>query len=426
MNADHVVTIHSHSLFLDVEMTGALLHHHLHKNSEMRVTFTPSAPGFTGMFLRADIAVEMGEKSVMPWQLLAYDPQLPNFDTLIREACMQVDPALSKIPNRFCVDTDRSWQMAERLYVMQPFASTAALALAAADTVASGVRDFSRIAPFPRELEIELTAKRLTTPPGSVPAAIREGRCEFDAVEWEEWFAGQQFADDLLLTFAGDGDGGLFPGSPRILKAARRANPLSICVQTDLASENIDFLLAAIADNLLDVLTIPLYGHSAATYNKVANAALHETVMRNMQKLAAATSANNGVPLVIPRLLKVRDTIPELEPFFDTWLQQSGWAVIEAPTDRAGSVPFEAVVDMAPPKRRPCRRLWDRLLVRANGVAVACDQDIHDRLSVGNVKAHALPQLWMSAAFGQLRQQHGSSRWNEITPCETCREWHRP
>ena len=87
------------------DITSALVQHHLHKNHEMRVTYTPAAPGLSGMVLRADIVNEMGEKNVLPWQLLSYDPKAPTFDTLIRDACMQVDPALSKIPNRFCIDT---------------------------------------------------------------------------------------------------------------------------------------------------------------------------------------------------------------------------------------------------------------------------------------------------------------------------------
>ena len=111
----HVLHVHSHSVVLDVGMTSALIHHHLHKNHEMRVTYTPSAPGICGMVLRGDIVMEMGEKGAMPWQLLAYDPSKPTFDTLIRDACMQVDPALSKVPNRFCVDTGRAFEVVEKL-----------------------------------------------------------------------------------------------------------------------------------------------------------------------------------------------------------------------------------------------------------------------------------------------------------------------
>ncbi len=76
---------------------------------------------------------------------------------------------------------------------------------------------------------------------------------------------------------------------------------MSICVQTDLAGEDIEPLLEAVHEKLIDVLTIPFFGHTGATYEKVARAACHATVMRNMQKLAAATSTHGGLPLVVPR-----------------------------------------------------------------------------------------------------------------------------
>ncbi|HUO10022.1 MAG TPA: SPASM domain-containing protein [Phycisphaerae bacterium] len=429
-NADHVLHIHSHSVFLDVEMTTALIHHHLHKNHEMRITYTPTAPGLSGLVLRADIVHEMAEKAAMPWQLLAYDPKAPTFDTLIRDACMQVDPALSKIPNRFCADTDRSFAFAQSWHGRpahdgQNDHSSAALALAAARTIAPGVRDFSQTHPTPRELETELTGKRLTTPPGAVPQLIRESRGELSPSHWTRWLTSQRFPDDLLLTFAGDGDPLLYPALLDVLRAARQAHPLSICLQTDLTTDNLQPLLTAIDENLIDILSITTYGHTAATYNRLSNTTLHAQLMKNLATLAPITTARGGLPLVIPRLLKVRDTIPELEPFFDTWLQQTTWAVIDYPTDRAGQIPFTGVIDMAPPKRRPCRRLWDRLVIRANGVAVACDQDMNDQLKLGNIESHTLEQLWSGPPMSALRQSHADSNWSAVSPCTNCKEWHR-
>jgi radical SAM protein with 4Fe4S-binding SPASM domain len=145
--------------------------------------------------------------------------------------------------------------------------------------------------------------------------------------------------------------------------------------------------------------------------------------MKNLERVAAATTARGGVPLVIPRLLKVRDTIPEMESFFDFWIERTGWAVIDYPTDRAGEISFAGVVDMTPPKRRPCRRIWDRMLIHANGRAVACDQDAHAKLPAGHIEQHTLSEMWQQ--MNGLRQQHAAGKWNDISPCNTCKEWHR-
>ena len=422
----HVLHVHSHSVLLDVEMTSSLIHHHLHKNHEMRVTYTPSAPGICGMVLRGDIVMEMGEKGAMPWQLLAYDPSKPTFDTLIRDACMQVDPALSKVPNRFCVDTGRAFEIVEKLIGGGEWVgSSAELALAAARVVAPGVTDFSGVCGSPREVEIEVTGKRRTSAPGSVPVLIREGRGELAAEHWVRWVERQEFADDLLVTFGGDGDPLLYSGLLEVLRAVRRAGALSVCVQTDLVTEGLGVLREAVGEGLVDVVSVTTYGNTAGTYAKVAGADLHGQFMRNMAELAPLVSGRGGVPLVVPRLLKVRETIPEMEGFFDGWLQQAGWAVMDYPTDRAGQVPFAGVVDMGPPKRRPCRRLWERMVVRANGVAVACDQDMNDRLVLGNIESRTLAEMWCGAEMSVLRGKHADGNWGGIVPCNACREWHR-
>ncbi len=418
--ADHVLIVHSHAALLDVEITSALVHHHLYKNHEMRVTYTPAAPGLSGMVLRADIVAEMGEKNVLPWQLLGYDPKAPSFDTLIREACMQVDPALSKIPNRFCLDTQRAWECCAELPAV---GSAAELCLAAARTVAPGVKELSRAYGSPREVQVDLTMERLAQPPGAVPRELRERLGKLDARHWTVWLSRQRFADDLLLTIGADGDPLLYEGLLEVLRDARAAQPLSICVQTDLAGGDFDALLAAIDEDLIDVLTVTMYGHSRETYAKVAGADVHGVVMGNMQRVAERTVARGGMPLVIPRLLKVRETIPELEPFFDTWISACGWAVIDAPTDRAGAVPFKAVVDMAPPKRRACRRIWDRLVLRADGSAVACDQDVAGKLRVGHVETASVVEMWNG--LSALRAAHAAGEWNRVSPCDTCKEWHR-
>jgi radical SAM protein with 4Fe4S-binding SPASM domain len=145
--------------------------------------------------------------------------------------------------------------------------------------------------------------------------------------------------------------------------------------------------------------------------------------MANLAKLAGATGARGGVPLVVPRLLKVRETIPEMESFFDFWIERCGWAVMDYPTDRAGAVPFAGVVEMAPPKRKACRRIWERMHLRADGAATACDQDVCGKLRVGHIEQGSLLQLWQ--ALSPLRGAHAEGRWAEGSPCATCKEWHR-
>jgi len=413
--ADHVLSVPAHGALLDPALLAALLHHHLYQNHEMRVTYTPAAPGLCGLALRADIVAEMAASGCMPGNLLGYEPAAPTVDTLIREACMQVDPALSKIPNRFLVDTQRSWQMVETLLARGPWDCPAALAAAARDL------PLAQRLPQPREIQLELTPRRCTHPPGSVPAAVAAAVVPLDARPWQQWLGRHTFADDLLLTVGGDGDPLLYPDLLAVLRAARASGARHIHLQTDLL-DGTAMLLQAMAEDLVDVLSVCFYGDDAPTYAAVGGYDGHAAVCANLEQVIK----HSRQTLVVPRLLKVRQTIGQLEAFFDRWVSRTGWAVLDGPTDRAGAVPFGAVVDMAPPKRRACRRLAERLVLRADGRAVACDQDIHALLNLGPIADTTLEQMWLGAPLMQLRSAHAAGAWGTIDPCRHCREWHRP
>lgn len=416
--AEHVLVVPGHAALLDVEITAALVQHHVHKNHEMRLTYTPAAPGLSGMVLQASIAREMAAANVLPGQLLAYDPKAPTFDTLIRDACMQVDPALSKVANRFLLDTQRAWDAAERIAGGMPFACAADMARAAA--AGRGARQ-------PVEVEIELTARRRIRPPGAVPEEVAAGRGELGARHWVQWLQAQRFMDDVMVTFGGDGDPLLYAGLGEVLAAARGAGFRCVHVQTDLLGD-VGPLLGAIRAGAVDVVSVNFPGDDAATYARVAGVDAYAEVVGNLEALSREVMAHGGMPLVVGRLLKTRETIPQMEAFFDRWILAGAWAVMDPPTDRAGGVAFAGVVDMAPPRRRGCRRLdaaLGRLVVHCDGTAAACGEDMAVRLRAGHIEAHSLEAMWLGEGMTGLRVLHGAGRWGEVSPCAACREWHR-
>lgn len=107
----------------------------------------------------------------------------------------------------------------------------------------------------------------------------------------------------------------------------------------------------------------------------------------------------------MPRLLKVRETLPQMEAFFDRWVDTLGWAVMASPTDRAGQIAAADVVNMAPPKRKACRRIdagLGRVFIRSDGAAVACDQDMHGKMVLGHVEQDSLEAMWTGRTAAAL------------------------
>ncbi len=231
------------------------------------------------------------------------------------------------------------------------------------------------------------------------------------------------------MTFGGDGDPLLFGDAAefsRLAAAVRAAGALGISLKTDLI-ENIGTILAAAQAGNMDVVSVMYYGNDAATYQRVAGVDCFAQVTANMERLLDFQRQNGGLPIVVPKLLKVRETLGQLEPFFDKWVERVGWACLDYPTDRAGAVPFAGVMNMAPPLRKPCRRIFQQLLLSADGRVAACDQDMLRTIDAGAglVGGADIQSVWKGRPLRELRTVHRENRWQEIGVCAACREWHR-
>jgi radical SAM protein with 4Fe4S-binding SPASM domain len=62
--------------------------------------------------------------------------------------------------------------------------------------------------------------------------------------------------------------------------------------------------------------------------------------------------------------------------------------------------------------------------VLSDGTVPRCDQDWQGEEIMGDTKIASLMTIWRSSQT--LREQHAHGRWNELTNCAGCHEWHRP
>ena len=152
-----------------------------------------------------------------------------------------------------------------------------------------------------------------------------------------------------------------------------------------------------------------------------------EPVLAGLARLSEAQrSAGAGVPVPVLEFLKTRLNLQEMETFYDEWLRRGAWPVIRGPSDRAGLVEDRAVVSMAPPRRRPCGRIFRRITIHADGGVPACEEDVACRQPLGEALKEGIEGVWRGAALERLRRAHLASRWDALPACRNCREWHRP
>jgi radical SAM protein with 4Fe4S-binding SPASM domain len=111
-----------------------------------------------------------------------------------------------------------------------------------------------------------------------------------------------------------------------------------------------------------------------------------------------------------------------MESFVDRWQQRLGMYSLTGASHFARQRPDRAVTIMTPSKRAPCRRLFSRAMVLADGRVTTCDQDYTGRQVVGSLRDESFLSLWQSPLLSNIRSQ----RHDGCALCPKCDEWHRP
>lgn len=419
--AEAVLCLSAHMPALDVSITSDMLAYQ-RDNAEMaHMNFSMAPPGFAGVILRSRIVAELCDEKALVGVTCAYRPDAPQGDPINRPICFQISAEISRTPLRATGETQASRELLAKTFEEHSEDASAA--------------DFCKvareIAPYdakhlPTELTLELTTEHplpqstLRPPPESItPHSLT------DSAKLDTLISSLSGSDDRRLVLGGVGD----PlSAPLLADAIQRFRPhvAALALETpllDLGDEAVELLFTA----PVDVLQVQLDANSAATYQKVHGADRFAEVIQNIQRLVGERqNRHSPVPLIVPRLTRCADTLDELEAFFDHWLRQTGWAVIDGYRTWNRARPADSLFPMVPPQREPCRRLAERLVLKAGGQAWACGELTDAGIALGDWTVESLEQLWLSDRRRALLTAHAEQRWEDFPGCNHCDQWHRP
>ncbi len=400
---------------VDPALCEQVLARHLAQPQAMPLIFSMAPPGLCGVAIGRALVEQL---AASPWatlgQMLAYNPQQPQADPIGKDVCVQIDPAIRRLPLRYIGDTLAGYHA----IADQQRGTTAPES--ASHPSATGQ------APLPllENLTLELTPQRRGQGPilpqgyttfarGDLPVALAQRIVsQLPAL-----------ASTCTLTLGGLGDALLHPQWRTVIEAAHAAGVFGIALHTDLVVET--EVLEAIMASPLDVLCVHLNADSAGTYRAVMGTDDFDKVVKNIEWLLTQRNRRGQHGLwVVPHLVKTAATLAEMEGFFDRWMHFAGHAVIAPAHTGGGVMPAMSPVCMAPPARMACRQVPHRMSIHSDGRVPRCDQDWHGRQCVGHVGDQSLASLW--AALQPVRDQHAAGAWATLPLCEACVEWHRP
>lgn len=437
-SADAVLCVPAAAPLIDPEVADAMIEHFCTVSDEMRMTFTPAPPGLTGTIFQAEILQEMAEKNIPPGWTMSYKPDSPSIDLTMRKCCFQAPEALRHATGRMIADTRASLERVRRCLAdhPDPDAETVGRWLIAQET--------EYVPELPREVEIELTTEdqlKATTLRPRGACVGRRGPLDVSVVQ--RIAAELADYDDSLVVLGGFGEPLLHPKFDEVLGVLRDAGILGIALRTNGLALT-DEMIETIIHHQVDVVSVTLDAVSSETYAAVHGSDSFETVLGNIERLVAVrekrvadfsprrysitdpSRSPTVAPLVIPEMTKCRETLPEMDAFFDGWIRKVGWAVLVGYNHYGGRLTDRSVVDMTPPSRTTCRRIRTRCLITADAHVLRCDQDFSAEHPVGNLGEATLGDLWRGSAFSAFREAHARGEYADTPLCQQCQEWHRP
>jgi sulfatase maturation enzyme AslB (radical SAM superfamily) len=422
--ADALASIPAGAALIDPKLLDDMIAHFEKVREEVRMVFTQSPPGLSGVIYSSALLANMAKAVQPPGRVMAYKPSEPHRDMVMQPCYYSVEAPVAHATGRLIVDTAEAFRRAESILQKGVGGN--------GQPTAGEIAEFLRqekhsVSSLPGEVEIELTTEDSLPHTTLRPRGEAVGRRgPIDEGLFGRLVDELATRDDVRVVLGGFGDPLLHPNWPALVRRCRTAGVFGLAVRTPAVHLD-EAAIEVLIENHVDILNVLLDATTAETYAKVHGADHFDRVLANLERLQAAYQrTKQPLPLLVCEMAKTHETMDEMEAFYDHWISKTGAAVITGPSAHAGRWPDRAVMRMAPPARFVCGRVFGRAMVLADGRVTACDQDFRGEHAIGSLANSSLSQLWTGDAMRAVREAELTGAHNGTPLCPDCEEWHRP
>ncbi len=422
-DADAGLIVGADWLLVDPVLCDRVIDCHLEIRENRHLVFTQAPPGLCGCVVDEKLLGDLAGSGISLGLMLAYNPRVPQYDPIGRDVCVQIEAAVRNAVLRATYDGAR-WQRLVK-YVFEQVGEERFGEIGNDEVVRLMTECINNDgAALPWWVTVELTGERGVSGVIVPQHHVDLKRGEMDIAVAEKVINEIGEMDDIVLTLGGLGDALMHDKWAQVVETAHKAGVWGIHVETDLLVGEGE--LRKLLDLPIDVVSVRLNADSAETYEKLMGCDGFNRVLDNIQWLLneRQKSGRGGLPWIVPRMVKTRENVEELDSFFDRWMYFCSHAVVEGATTGCGLMEDQAVINMAPPRRFACRQLSRRMTVHSDGKVALCDQDWLGRAAVGDVRRQTLAEIWGS--MDDVRREHREGGYDGMALCGECREWHRP
>ncbi len=410
--ADHIVLVYADSPFLDPEIIKDMLDVHLRYLAEF--TYSENLPrGYSCEIIAHALvkSVPESDSTMLPLSEVVRS-NINQFDVELYYR----DPDIREKRLSFRSGDRRERRVMENILAVTgtkpPYSEIA--------TIITGNPQVLHVSPS--YLEIELTGrcdldcifcfrKKLPSEHADMQPALFERLLEGLA----------SFGLPYSLCFGGSGEPLMHASFYELTTRALREPLLkNLVVETNglLAGENLASFARSAGDERLRFI-VNLNAIDPATYTALHGSDHFDRVSRNV--LALREALGGGESLYV-QILKINETEPFLDRYYDTWEKNGVPIILQKQNTYLGMIEDRRYSDLSPLDRMPCWHLQRDCYVLSDGRIAFCRQDVDGASSRGTLADDTLRALWEKSLQSFVKDYKGelASR----PDCRSCDEWY--
>jgi radical SAM protein with 4Fe4S-binding SPASM domain len=175
----------------------------------------------------------------------------------------------------------------------------------------------------------------------------------------------------------------------------------------------------------LESIKISIDGTTKEEYEKIRKRGKFEKLISNLKMLFEIRNKNNSPMKIYAGAVISKFNDENISSFKEVYRKYVDGIYLSPLVNQSGQLAemYERLKSdkiQISTNWKPCKMLWDRVVISWEGKLVACCVDYENDLEYGDFNTSKLTDLWNSEKMEEWRRMHLSGNVNEMQLCKTC------
>ncbi len=176
----------------------------------------------------------------------------------------------------------------------------------------------------------------------------------------------------------------------------------------------------------IDSVKYSIDGLNQDEYEKIRIGGKYNKVIENIKEMKILRDSMESKTKLSIGIILSQYNISKRENYIQTYGSYVDEIIFSLISNQSGHISKSEYKNLKPSEVnistqwKPCRQLWDRIVVTYDGMLTACCIDFENTLSYSNLETSSLKESWNNLRMKTFRDEHTNHKFKEMSLCKTC------